>query len=112
MPDHKTLADLRHENGACICNVSEQFVGLCRRIGTMIGDCVAIDDNKFKALNNSDKNLTKGKTASRIAHLKADLDGCINDVVHIDRREEGEARAKKGHIFPVAMAASCRSSSG
>jgi len=74
VPDHKTIADFRRDNGEGIRKVCAQFVELCRRIGTLKGDCVAIDGSKFKAVNNRDKNFTKGKIASRIAHLEADVD--------------------------------------
>ncbi len=58
MPDHKTIADFRRDNGADIRRVCSQFVELCRRIGTLTGDCVAVDGSKFQAVNNCDKNFT------------------------------------------------------
>lgn len=95
VPDHKTIADFRRDNGPGIRKVCAQFVELCRRIGTLKGDCVAIDGSKFKAVNNRDRNFTKGKIASRIAHLEADVDRYITEMVRIDRQEEGEARTEK-----------------
>jgi transposase len=95
VPDHKTIADFRRDNGAGIRKVCAQFVELCRRIGTLKGDCVAIDGSKFNAVNNRDKNFTKGKIASRIAHLEADVDRYITEMVRIGRQEEGEVRAEK-----------------
>lgn len=95
VPDHKTIADFRRDNGGAIRKTCAQFVELCRRIGTLKGDCVAIDGSKFKAVNNRDKNFTKGKIASRLAHLEADVDRYITEMVRIDRQEEGEARAEK-----------------
>ena len=71
VPDHKTIADFRRDNGAGIRKVCAQFVDLGRRIGTLKGS-VAIDGSKFKAVNNRDKNFTKGKIASRLAHVCAD----------------------------------------
>ena len=56
---------------------------------------MAIDGSKFKAVNNRDKNFTKGKIASRIAHLEADVERYITEMVRIDRQEEGEARVEK-----------------
>lgn len=94
-PDHKTIADFRRGNGAAIRRTCAQFVELCRRIGTLKGDCVAIDGSKFKAVNNRDKNFTKRKIASRLAHLEADVERYITEMVRIDRQEEGEARAEK-----------------
>jgi transposase len=95
VPDHKTIADFRRVNGDGIRKVCAQFVELCRRIGTLKGDCVAIDGSKFKAVNNRDRNFTKGKIASRIAHLEADVERYITEMVRIDRQEEGETRAGK-----------------
>ena len=95
VPDHKTIADFRRDNSAAIRKTCAQFVELCRRIGTLKGDCVAIDGSKFKAVNNRDKNFTKGKIASRLAHLEADVDRYITEMVRIDRQEEGEARVEK-----------------
>ena len=95
VPDHKTIADFRRDNGPAIRKTCAQFVELCRRIGTLRGDCVAIDGSKFKAVNNRDKNFTKGKIASRIAHLEADIERYITEMVRIDRQEEGEAKTGK-----------------
>lgn len=95
MPDHKTIADFRRDNSAGIRKSCAQFVELCRQIGTLKGDCVAIDGSKFKAVNNRDRNFTKGKIASRLAHLEADVEHYITEMVRIDRQEEGEAREVK-----------------
>ena len=95
IPDHKTIADFRRDNGPAIRKTCAQFVELCRRIGVLKGDCVAIDGSKFKAVNNRDKNFTKGKIASRITHLEASISRYLEEMVRIDRQEEGEARAEK-----------------
>ena len=94
-PDHKTIADFRRDNGPAIRKTCARFVELCRRIGVLKGDCVAIDGSKFKAVNNRDKNFTRGKIASRIVHLEASIDRYLKEMVRIDRQEEGEARAEK-----------------
>ena len=39
--DHKSIADFRRDNGPGISRVCVQFVEICRRIGTLKGDCVA-----------------------------------------------------------------------
>ena len=64
-------------------------------MGVLKGDCVAIDGFKFKAVNNRDKNFTKGKIASRTAHLVASIERYLDEMVRIDRQEEGEVRAEK-----------------
>lgn len=95
VPDHKTIADFRRDNGPGIRRTCAQFVELCRRIGVVKGECVAIDGSKFKAVNNRDKNFIKGKIASRIAHLEAGIQRFLEEGVRIDRQEEGEAHAQK-----------------
>ncbi len=94
-PDHKTIADFRRDNGTAIRKTCARFVELCRRIGVLKGECVAIDGSKFKAVNNRDKNFTKSKIASRIAHLEASVERYIDEMVRVDRQEEGEARIEK-----------------
>ena len=42
VPDHKTIADFRKDNGPAIRNVCAQFVALCRRIGLLTTASVAI----------------------------------------------------------------------
>ena len=109
-PDHKTIADFRRDNGPAIRRTCAQFVDLCRRIGVLKGNCVAIDGSKFKAVNNRDRNFTKGKIASRLVHLEADVERYIQEMVRIDRQEEGEARAEKVHTSPADTDASGRRS--
>lgn len=43
VPDHKTIADFRCKNSGAIRKTCAQFVELCRRVGVLKGDCVAID---------------------------------------------------------------------
>jgi len=95
IPDHKTIADFRRDNGAAIRKTCAGFVQICRQIGVLKGDCVAIDGSRFKAVNNRDKNFTKGKIASRIAHLEAGIDRYLEEMVRIDRQDKGEAREEK-----------------
>jgi transposase len=59
VPDHKTIADFRKDNGPAIRKVCARFVALCREIGMLTKASVAIDGSKFKAVNNLDKNFTR-----------------------------------------------------
>ena len=61
--------------------------------GELEGVCVAIDGSKFRAVNARDRNFTKGRIASRIAHPEADVERCLNEMVRVDRQEDGAARA-------------------
>ena len=61
MPDFKTIANFRKDNGKAICGVCKQFVVLCQQLGLFSEALVAIDGSKFKAVNNRDKNFTPHK---------------------------------------------------
>jgi transposase len=43
VPDHKTIADFRKDNGPAIKKVCAQFVELCRKMGLPAKASVAID---------------------------------------------------------------------
>src|ERR1700730_6580886 len=61
LPDHKTIADFRKDNGPAIRKVFGQFVAVCPELGLLTKASVAIDGSKFKAVNNRDKNFTRAK---------------------------------------------------
>jgi len=71
-PDFKTIADFRRNNGEAIRLVCREFVMLCRKLN-LLGDTLAIDGSKFKAVNNRDKNFTKAKMKRRIAEVDAGI---------------------------------------
>jgi len=51
MPDFKTIADFRKDNGEAIRKVCREFVVLCWRLELFSEAIVAIDGSKFKAVN-------------------------------------------------------------
>jgi transposase len=70
VPDHKTVADFRKDNGRAIRKVCARFVELCREMGLLAKASVAIDGSKFKAVNNRDRNFTRAKVERRRAQLE------------------------------------------
>jgi transposase len=58
VPDFKTIADFRRDNGAAIRAACLQFVMLCRGLGLFAQAMAAIDGSKSKAVNNRDRNYT------------------------------------------------------
>src|SRR4030088_2875184 len=69
MPDFKTIADLRKDNGAAIREVCREFVVLCRRLELFSTASVAIDGSKLKAVNARDRNFTQAKMQRRLAQI-------------------------------------------
>jgi transposase len=72
VPDFKTIANFRKDNGEAIRLVCREFVMLCRKLN-LLGDTLAIDGSKFKAVNNRDKNFTRTKMKRRLAEVEASI---------------------------------------
>jgi transposase len=94
-PDHKTIADFRKDNGTALRKVCARFVELCRQMGLLTTTSVAIDGSKFKAVNNRDKNLTRGKVERRRAQLEESVARYLSQLDTADRQEPTEALAGK-----------------
>ncbi len=95
VPDHKTIADFRKDNGKAIRQVCARFVDLCREIGLLATASVAIDGSKFKAVNNRDKNFTRAKVERRRAQLEESVARYLSQLDTADRHEPTEALATK-----------------
>jgi len=95
VPDHKTIADFRKDNGLGLRQVCARFVELCRELGLLATPSVAIDGSKFKAVNNRDRNFTKGKVERRRAQLEESVARYLAQLDTADRQEPTEALAAK-----------------
>jgi transposase len=95
VPDHKTIADFRKDNGPGLRQVCARFVELCRELGLLATASVAIDGSKFKAVNNRDRNFTKGKIERRRAQLEESVARYLSQLDTADRQEPTEALAAK-----------------
>ena len=85
MPDFKTIADFRKDNGEAIRRVCREFVELSRQVGLFTEGVVAIDGSKFKAVNNRDKNFTPHKLQARVQQLEESIARYLNDLDRADR---------------------------
>jgi transposase len=95
VPDHKTIADFRKNNGGALRKVCAQFVALCRAIGLLTNASVAIDGSKFKAVNNRDKNFTRAKMERRLTQIEESVARYLSQLDTADRQEPSEALAAK-----------------
>src|SRR5918995_5059256 len=95
VPDHKTIADFRKDNGPAIRKVCAQFVALCRANGLLTKPSVAIDGSKFKAVNNRDKNFTRAKMERRLAQIDESVARYLGQLDTADLQEPSEALAVK-----------------
>jgi len=95
VPDHKTIADFRKDNGPAIRKVCARFIDLCREIGLLTKASVAIDGSKFKAVNNRDKNFTVGKVERRRAQLDESVARYLSQLDTVDLQDPSEVMAMK-----------------
>ena len=89
-PDFKTIADFRRDNGSGIKKVCARFVEVCREMGLLAKASVAIDGSKFKAVNNRDKNFTRGKVDRRRTQMEESVARYLAALDTADRQEPSE----------------------
>src|SRR6187200_2345866 len=90
VPDDKTIADFRKDNGSAIRKVCAQFVALCRDMGLLTKASVAIDGSKFKAVNSRDNNFTKGKMERRLVQIEESVARYLSQLDTADRQTPSE----------------------
>ena len=92
VPDHKTIANFRKDNGQAIRKVCSQFVSLCRQLNLFADASVAIDGSKFKAVNTRDKNYTRGKVKRRMDQIEESVGRYLHQLDSADRQAPSRAR--------------------
>jgi len=94
MPDFKTIANFRKDNGIAIRKVCSQFVMLCRQLNLFSDAMVAIDGCKFKAVNNRDRNYTVNKIERRRKQIEASIERYLSALETADRAQPDIVEAK------------------
>ena len=95
MPDFKTIADFRKDNGQAIRRVCREFILLCRNLNLFSEAIVAIDGSKFKAVNNRDKNFTDRKLEARQQQLEESI---ARYLAELDRADREPAQVTEGQV--------------
>ncbi|WP_244481543.1 hypothetical protein [Rhizobium sp. Root1203] len=84
-PDFKTIADFRRDNRTAFRQVFREFVLLCRQLDLFGRELLAVDGTRIKAVNNKDKNFTRGAFSKFIREADEKLVG------YMKRLDEGDA---------------------
>ena len=95
IPDHKTIADFRKDNGRAIRKVCSRFVTLCHQLDLFTDASVAIDGSKFKAVNARDRNFTVAKMKRRMEQIEESVGRYLQQLDSADRQEPSLARTTK-----------------
>jgi transposase len=98
MPDFKTIADFRKDNGQAIRIACREFVLMCRALGLFEHATVAIDGSKFKAVNNRDKNFTESKLKARMQQLDESVQRYLTELDRADRDPSLVSEARAEHL--------------
>jgi transposase len=98
MPDFKTIADFRKDNGKAIRGVCREFIVLCRSLKLFSEAIVAIDGSKFKAVNNRDKNFTDRKLKARMQQLEESIARYLTELDRADREPTLVTEARVDHL--------------
>jgi transposase len=87
MPDFKTIANFRKDNGKAIRADCRQFVVLCQQVGSFSEALIVIDGSKFKAVNNRDRNFTSAKLQRRMEEIESSINRYLSALDTPDRQE-------------------------
>jgi len=86
--DFKTIANFRKDNGKTFRQVCSQFVMICKNLNLFADTLITIDGSKFKAVNNRDKNFTKGKVELRMKEIEDSINQYLKDLETADRQPD------------------------
>ncbi|MEH0296165.1 transposase [Agrobacterium sp. CCNWLW71] len=84
-PDFKTIADFRRVNRSAFRQVFREFVVLCRQLDLFGRELLAVDGTRIKAVNNKDRNFTRGALTKFINEADEKL------ADYMKRLDEGDA---------------------
>jgi transposase len=98
MPDFKTIANFRKDNGPAIRAACRQFIVLCRQLNLFSQAVVAVDGSKFKAVNNRDRNFTSAKVQRRMEQIEASINRYMSALDIADQREAATEQTKSSNL--------------
>lgn len=112
-PDVRTIAAFRRINHSAFRKVFREFVILCRQLDSFGRELLAVDGTRIKAVNNKDRNFTRGALSKfiREADKKLALTGVSTDVQGPTPPTTGKLYLAKSRFSASAGGAFCRSCS-
>lgn len=90
VPDHKTVADFRRDNGAAIVATCRTFVLFCRDQGLFAARLVAIDGAKFRAASSALRVMDRRRIAEEADQLDARIASYLSDLDDADQVEPAD----------------------
>jgi transposase len=97
-PDFKTIADFRKENRKSFKGVFRNFVLLCKQMGLIGGELVAVDGSKFKAVNSGKKNFSQRRLEERLKEIDNKVERYLEEMDRADQRDESRSQITAGEL--------------
>ena len=96
-PDFKTITDSRKDNRKAFRGVFRQFVLLCKGLGLVGGELVAVDGSKFKAVNSGQRNFSQKKLEERLKKIDEKVER------YLDEMDRGDKEGKESEISAAEL---------
>lgn len=96
-PDFKTITDFRKDNRKAFKGVFRQFVLLCKGLGLVGGELVAVDGSKFKAVNSGQRNFSEKKLEERLKKIDEKV------ARYLDEMDRGDEEGKEREISAAEL---------
>ncbi len=87
-PDFRTIAEFRKINRSAFRQVFREFVILCRQLDLFGRELLAVDGTRIKAVNNKDRNFTRGALTKFISEADEKLADYMKRLDESDANEE------------------------
>jgi transposase len=97
-PDFKTIADFRADNQAAFKKVFRQFTLLCKRLDLFGRELLAVDGTRTKAVNNKDRNFSRGALEKFIKAADERLADYLRRLDEGDVAEAGTSGARTKNL--------------
>ena len=92
-PDFKTITHFQRDNRKAFKQVFREFVLLCRQLDMFGRELLAVDGTRIKAVNNKNRNFTKGSRKKLLEQSDERLNKYLTDLDARDVDEEGVSGA-------------------
>lgn len=104
VPDHKTIADFRRNNGRAIVGACRAFVLFCRDQGLFVAKLVSIDGAKFRAAASQNRVLDRRRIAEEVEQIDARVARYLTELDEADAAEPCDSEGATANAIAALKA--------
>jgi transposase len=97
VPDHKTIAEFRRQNGKGLRGAGVAFVRFCQGVGLIKGEWIAIDGSKFQAVASNKSVADKQRLKQEQERLEQKI------ATYLDALDQADANEQEAGMAPDAV---------